>query len=166
MTLAVLLWTGGILLMGVGLAGLLLPALPGAPLIFLGVLLIAWADGFERIGWPGLLMLGLVTAVITAVDYAAGLVGARRYGASAWGVAGALLGLLLAFPLGLTGFGLLGLAAGPVIGAVLLEYLKEPDFQRAANVGFGTLIGFVLGTAVKYALAFFLIGLAVAVYVF
>jgi uncharacterized protein YqgC (DUF456 family) len=166
MTVFVLLWVVGVLLMVAGLAGLLLPAMPGAPLIFLGVLAVAWADGFARIGAPGLIALGLLTALISAVDYAAGLVGARRFGASRWGVLGAFLGLVLAFPLGLTGFGLVGLAIGPVVGALLLEYLKDPDFDRAAQVGLGTLLGFVVGTALKYALAFFLIGLAVVLYIF
>jgi len=138
------------------MAGLLLPALPGAPLIFAGVLAIAWADDFTRIGLPGLLTVGTLAVIISVVDYTAGLVGAKRFGASRWGVLGAFLGLLAGLP-----FTPFGLVLGPMIGAVLLEYLREPDFQRASRVGFGTLLGFVVGTAVKYALAFVLIGMAI-----
>ena len=152
----VLLYMVGALLMLVGLAGLLLPALPGAPLIFAGVFAVAWAGDFQRIGLPGLLTVGTLAVVISAVDYAASLVGARRYGASVWGVLGAFLGLIVGLP-----FAPPGLVLGPMIGAVLLEYLKEPDFQKASRVGFGTLLGFVVGTAVKYALAFILIGMAI-----
>jgi hypothetical protein len=155
------LYTLGTLLALVGLAGLVLPGLPGAPLIFLGIVAVAWADGFTRIGWGGLLILGAMAAVISVVDYTAGVVGARTFGASYWGLLGAFLGLLVGLPLGLP-----GLILGPIAGAVLLEYLKDPDFKRAGKVGAGTLLGFVVGTALKYALAFTLIGCAVLFWMF
>lgn len=155
------LYTLGFLLALAGLAGLVLPGLPGAPLIFLGIVAVAWADGFTRIGWQGLLVLGGITAVISIVDYTAGIVGARTFGASYWGLLGAFLGLLAGIPLGLA-----GLILGPIAGAVLLEYLKDPDFKRAGKVGAGTLLGFMIGTALKYALAFTLIGCAVLFWMF
>jgi uncharacterized protein YqgC (DUF456 family) len=157
----VLLYALGALLMLAGLAGLLLPAMPGAPLIFAGVLSVAWAGDFQRIGLPGLLIVGTMAVIISAVDYAAGMVGAKRYGASFWGVLGAFLGLIAGLP-----FALPGIVLGPMIGAIVLEYLKEPDFHRASRVGFGTLLGFVVGTAVKYALAFLLIGMALLAWLF
>jgi uncharacterized protein YqgC (DUF456 family) len=156
---AALLYAIGFVAIGVGLAGLLLPAMPGAPVIFLGLVSIAWADGFTRIGWPGLLVLGLLSVLVSVVDTISGVGGARRFGASRWGMLGALLGALVGLPLGL-----IGLAAGPLIGAVAFEYLKDPDFRRASRVGAGTLIGFVVGTAVKYALAFFMLCLALLFY--
>lgn len=139
----------------------MLPALPGAPLIFLGIVGVAWADDFTRIGLPGLLVTGAIAVVISIVDYTAGILGAKRFGASYWGLAGAFVGLVV----GLF-FGFPGIVLGPVVGAVLLEYLKDPDVKRAAKIGTGTLIGFVVGTAVKYALAFALLGTGILFYLF
>ena len=157
----IFLYVIGILLVLVGLVGLVVPVLPGAPLIFLGVLAVAWADGFERIGTMGLVITGLITALIFIADYVAGVVGARAFGSSWWGLLGAFLGMIAGFPLGLP-----GLILGPIVGAVVLEYFKDPDFKRAGKVGLGTLVGFVLGTAVKYALAFLLIGVTLLFYFF
>lgn len=129
--------------------------------MYLGIVLVAWADGFERIGWVALVVLGAVAALVSLVDWLASLVGARSFGASWWGLAGAFLGLLAGIPLGI-----LGIVLGPILGAILLEFLAEPDLRRAGRVGFGTMVGFVLGTALKYALAFVLLGLAVLYYTF
>jgi uncharacterized protein YqgC (DUF456 family) len=158
---SIVLYVAGVLLALVGLAGLVLPGLPGAPMIFLGIVAVAWADGFTRIGVGGLLITGALAAIISIVDYTAGVVGARKFGASWWGLLGAFVGFLAGLP-----FGLPGLILGPIVGAVLLEYLKEPDFARASRVGAGTLVGFVAGTALKYALAFVLIGTAILLFVF
>ena len=159
--ITILLYVLGVILIVVGLAGLVLPGLPGAPLVFAGILSVAWADGFERIGLTGLLVTGGIAVVISIVDYTAGIVGAKKFGASWWGLLGAFLGLLVGLP-----FALPGIILGPIVGAILLEYLKEPDFKRAGKVGAGTLIGFVIGTALKYSLAFVLLGTAVFFYFF
>lgn len=159
MLVTVLLYVVGVVLLLVGLAGLVLPGLPGAPLMFAGLLSVAWADGFERIGWPGLVTTGLIAAVISAVDWISQVAGAKQFGASYWGMAGAVIGL----GVGLF-FGLPGIVLGPVVGAVVVELIREPDLRRAGKVGLGTLIGFVLGTAVKYALALVFVGVAVFLY--
>lgn len=161
MALTIFLYVIGGLLVLVGLVGLVLPVLPGAPLMFLGILALAWADDFTRIGPPGLVITGVVAALIFIADYVAGAVGARAFGSSWWGLLGAFLGLVAGFPLGLP-----GLILGPIVGAIVLEYFKEPDFKRAGKVGLGTLVGFILGTAVKYALAFLLIGVTLLFYFF
>lgn len=150
-----MLYALGIVLILVGLAGIVLPAIPGGPLIFAGILTVAWAGGFDRIGWPSLLVVGLLALLTTATDIVASLVGAKRYGASWWGLAGAVLGLFCGLP-----FGLLGVVIGPVVGAVALELIKDRDLARATRVGKGTFFGFVLGTAVKYALALAMLGTA------
>ena len=156
----------GLLLLGAalivaGFVGLLLPAVPGAPLVFGGILLIAWADGFARIGPLTLVAVALLGVLSWAVDYAAGVVGARRAGASRWGLIGAFLGLVVG-----VFFGLPGLLVGPAVGAMLFEYAKNPDFRSAARAGTGVFIGFLLGTALKCALAVAMVGLAAAAYFF
>ncbi len=149
----------GVLVVLLGLAGLVLPALPGLPLVFAGLLLVSWADGFSRIGWPTVTAIGTLALVGAALDYAAGLLGARRAGASRWGLFGAVVGMLAGLP-----FGLFGLVLGPGLGAMAFEYAKDTDIRRAARAGVGVLIGFVLGTALKYAVATTMVGLAVLAY--
>jgi uncharacterized protein YqgC (DUF456 family) len=155
------LYVIGIGLVLLGLVGQILPVIPGAPLTFLGIVLVAWADGFERIGAWGIGVAAVLTVLVLLADYVAGLVGAKRFGASRWGLIGAVIGTVV----GLF-FGLPGVVLGPIVGAVVLEYAKDPDFKRAGRVGIGTLVGFVLGTAVKYALTMLMIGVVLVDYLF
>ena len=124
------LWVVSLLLIAVGLAGTLLPVLPGAAVIFAGVLLGAWIDDFQRISVWTVAACGALTLASWAIDALATLVGAQRAGASRLALLGAALGTVLGF-LG----GLVGLLFLPLIGAALGQYLSEPDSRRAANVG-------------------------------
>jgi uncharacterized protein YqgC (DUF456 family) len=151
----------GVIIVLVGLAGLVLPALPGTPLIVGGLALIAWADGFTRISGLTLALIALLGSAGWVMDYITGVLGARRAGASRWGVAGAAIGLVAGLP-----FGLPGLVLGPGLGAALFEYLRDPDFGRALRAGGGVLIGFLVGTVVKYTIAFAMIGIAAFAYAF
>ncbi|RRN57254.1 DUF456 family protein [Pseudoxanthomonas sp. SGNA-20] len=149
------------LLMLVGLAGVVLPALPGLPLVFAGMALAAWADGFIRIsGWT-LAALGLLTLLSIAIDIMAGAFGARRFGAGRMAVAGATLGTIV----GLL-FGLPGLLLGPFIGAMLGELWHTRHPPQAARVGAATWVGLLLGAALKLALAFAMLGLFVLAWFF
>ena len=87
--------------------------------------------------------------------------GARAFGASKWAVIGGAVGLILGLFLGLP-----GIIFGPAIGAVAFEYAKNPDFERAAKAGVGVLIGFVVGGAIKVAMALVAIGVVVFALVF
>ncbi len=148
------LYALGALFLAAGAAGLLVPVLPGAPLLFLGVLALAWAGHFARLGWGTLAAAGLIAAAIAAVDWIAGALGARAFGASRWGMAGAVAG-------GVVGlfFGLPGILLGPAVGAIAFELWKDPDVARAARAGLGVAVGYVLGTAVKVALGTMLLGI-------
>lgn len=153
----ILLYALGAVAMGVGLAGVVLPALPGALLLAVGVVLVAWAEGFTRVGW-GTVAIALALALASwAVDLLAAVLGARLFGASRWSVVGASVGLVAGMFLGLP-----GLVLGPVVGAVAFELLRNPDVKRAARAGLGALLGFVVGSAVKLALAFATVGIVVA----
>lgn len=148
-----LLWLAAAVLVALGLAGLILPAIPGAPLLFLGLVAAAWAEGFAYVGAWMLAVLGLMTLLTWGVDFAATAFGARRFGATsraAWGAAlGTLVGLF---------FGLPGILLGPFIGAMIGELAGNRPPGEAARAGLGATLGLAFGAAVKVALAFAMIG--------
>ena len=141
------------ILIAAGIAGAVVPALPGVPLVFAGMLLAAWADHFAHVGPITLVVLGLLGAIAMAVDFLAGLAGARRVGASRQALWGATLGTLL----GLF-FGLPGIVFGPFAGAVAGELAAGSRAGRAAHVGIGTWLGLLFGTLAKLALCFTMLG--------
>jgi uncharacterized protein YqgC (DUF456 family) len=154
-----LLWVVAVILVIVGMAGTILPALPGTPLVFLGLLAGAWADGFQKVGWFTLVLLGILTAASLAVDFLATSMGAKRVGASVLAVVGAAIGTAVGLFLGIP-----GLILGPFIGAVIGEYISRRDLRQAGKVGLGTWLGLVLGSAAKLALTFLMLGLFIAAY--
>ncbi|HJX30011.1 MAG TPA: DUF456 domain-containing protein, partial [Thermoanaerobaculia bacterium] len=134
--MGVLLWVLAVLLVLVGIAGTILPALPGAPLVGIGLVLAAWADRFEKVGWFPLVVIGVLTILTLVVDFLATMMGAKRVGASGLALFGAALGTVA----GLF-FGLPGVILGPFVGAVLGEYLARRNHEQAVKVGVGTWIG-------------------------
>jgi len=138
----------------VGVVGTILPALPGVPLVFAGMFVAAWADGFQHVGLWTLVGLGVLTLIAVAVDFLAGLAGAKRVGASRLALIGAAVGTLV----GLF-FGIAGLLLGPFLGALIGELFAGGTLQRAANVGVGAWIGFLVGTVLKLGVCFAMLGL-------
>ena len=159
--LVILLWVLSALLVLMGIVGTVLPALPGPVLIFVGLLLGAWAGGFEHVSWGILIVLGVLTALAYAVDLGATAVGARRLGASPRAVIGAAVGTIV----GLF-FGLPGVLLGPFVGAVIGEYTVRRDLEHAGRAGFGTWLGIVIGAAAKLALVFCMLGIFAAAHLF
>lgn len=154
MELQSLYYALAVILVLVGVAGVILPALPGLPLVFAGMLLAAWAGDFQQIGWVTLVVLGLLTLLSIAADLFATMVGAQRVGASKK----ALLGTVIGTFAGLF-FMPVGLLAGPFIGALLGELWHSREIGQAAKVGLGTWLGILLGTVLKLGLAFAMLGL-------
>lgn len=154
MELQALYYVIALVMVVVGVAGVILPVLPGLPLVFFGMLLAAWADGFDRIGALTLVVLGLLTALSLVVDFLASAMGAKRAGASRLAVIGALAGSVVGIF-----FGLPGLLAGPFIGALAGELIHARRLAQATRVGVATWIGLLLGTALKVGLAFAMLGL-------
>src|SRR5690606_32280945 len=97
-----------------------LPGIPGAGAVFAGMLLGAWIDGFERIGWITLTVLGVLTGLTFVADIVGGLLGARRVGASRLALIGAAIGAAVGIF-----FGLVGLVVLPFVGAVLGELIAQ-----------------------------------------
>lgn len=143
-----------IVLVIVGLVGVVVPAVPGIFLIFSGLLVAAWSDGFVRVGVPTMVLLGIFTVATYFVDVAMMALGMRRFGTTKRAVAGAAIGTLA----GLF-FGLPGLIIGPFAGAMIGELTANADWRIAGRAGFAAWIGFLLGTLAKVGLAFAMVGI-------
>lgn len=150
----VLLIIVGVCLSLLGLAGLALPALPGAPLLFGGLFCIAWAEDFIFIGTGTLVTLAVLALLTYAVDLIAGAFGVRRFGASPRAMLGATLGAVI----GLF-FGFVGIVVGPFVGAGIGELSTGQGLRAAGRAGLGATIGLVIGVAAKLSLAFAMLGI-------
>lgn len=156
MDASILLWLLAALLVIVGFAGLVLPAVPGIPLIFIGLVVQAWSEDFAYVGWVTLTLLGIMALLSSGVDMLASSLGAKRFGASPraiWGAAaGALIGLF---------FGLIGIVLGPFVGAVIGEFSRQASSRAAMHAGIGATLGLLFGALLKIALAFTMLGIFV-----
>ena len=148
------LYTLAILLIVCGLAGTIVPALPGIPMIFIGGWIIAYIDDYQYIGMGTLIALGVLTAISIAIDWLSQTMGAQKAGATKQGLTGALLGTIVGIP-----FGLLGIYLFPVIGAFLGEMIGHRDMHRSAKVSWDTWVGMIAGIAAKLAIGFTMLGL-------
>jgi len=155
-----LLWVLSLILVGVGIAGVLVPGLPGAPLVFGGLLLAALADGFQNVGVGTIILLAAMTTLAFVVDFLSAGLGAKRAGASREAVIGAALGTLIGIF-----FGFVGIVLGPFVGAVTGEFLARRNLGQAGRAGAATWIGFILGIGVKLVLAFAMVGIFIVAYV-
>ena len=137
-----------VLLMVVGALGVVVPVLPGLPLIWLAALGFALVDGFERVDWSFLGWLLLITVGAEAADHLGRVWGARRYGAGkagAWGaVIGALAGLF---------FLPVGLVLGPFLGALVGELLAGRTLSESVRAGWGGVLGTLGSMVVKFIVA-------------
>jgi hypothetical protein len=155
------LWIVAVAMVVIGIVGTVLPALPGAVFVLGGIALAAWIEDFTRIsGWT--VAVAAVLAVLAfAADYVAALLGAKKAGASRLAILGAALGTFAGI---FTGF--VGLLFMPLVGAAIGEYIADRNLERAGKVGVATWIGLLLGTAVKVALVFTMVGLFVGALLF
>lgn len=153
-TATILLQVIAALLVIAGFIGLIIPALPGAPLLFGGLLLAAWAEGFHYVGFWTLAILLALTILTYVADVVSTAFGAKQFGASSRAAIGAVIG-------GVAGIflGLIGILIGPFVGALLAELTIRRDVAGAAKAGVGAWIGMILGTAAKMALAISMIGI-------
>lgn len=153
------LWLTALVLIAVGVAGTVLPALPGAPLVFGGLLLAAWIDGFQKVGYVVIVVLGALTLITVIVDIAAAVMGAKRVGASRAGLIGSALGTVV----GLF-FGFAGLIVGPFAGALIGELSARRSMFSAGRVAVATWVALVFAIVVKLAVVFMMIGLFIFAY--
>ena len=148
------LWIVAVLMIVVGVVGTVMPALPGAVLVLGGIALAAWIDGFAKISAWTVGAAAVLTALAFVADYAAAAMGAKKAGASVLAIVGAAIGTVAGV---FTGF--VGLIFMPLAGAALGEFIAQRDLRRAGKVGIATWLGLLIGTAVKVAIVFAMVGM-------
>lgn len=149
-------WTLSVGLILLGLAGTVLPALPGPMLVLGGIALGAWIDGFQRVSLTVVGVVAGLAVLAWVLDYVAGLLGARRAGASRQALVGAAIGTVAGLFMGLV-----GVLFMPFVGAVAGEYLARRDEVRAMQVGVGTWVGIMAGLLAKVVLSLVMVGVFV-----
>ena len=137
-----------------GLVGSIVPWMPGPPFILAGAVLWAIATDFETLGWGRLAVLAVLAALSLGLEFVVAALGARRYGASRWGVVGAIVGALVG-----VFFGPVGLIVGCLAGAVVAELLRGSDLAASVRSGFGALVGLIAGLLADLVVSITMIGL-------
>lgn len=156
-----LLWVLCVALIVLGLAGTVLPVLPGTLLVWAGIVLGAWIDDFARVSVTTVVVVSVLGVVAWALDYAAGLLGAQKAGASKLALLGAAVGTVVGLFMGLV-----GVLFMPLVGAAVGEYMARKDEGRALKVGLATWVGIMLGLLAKVVLAFIMVGVFAAALLF
>jgi uncharacterized protein YqgC (DUF456 family) len=149
-------WVLAVALAGIGLVGIALPVVPGAPLLFAGLALGAWLDDFQYVSETTVAGLAVMAIATYGIDFVAGSLGAKKFGASPRAVFGAACGAVA----GLF-FGLPGVILGPFVGAVLGELSAQRSLGEAGRAGLGATLGLALGAAAKLALGLSMVGIFV-----
>ena len=152
-----LLWILCVALILAGLAGTVLPVLPGTLLVWGGVVLGAWIDDFTRVGVTTLVVVTVLAVLAWGLDYVAGLMGAKKVAASKLALLGAAAGTVVGLFMGLV-----GVLFMPLVGAAAGEYLAQKDQTRAVKVGVATWVGIMVGLIAKVVLAFIMVGIFLA----
>ena len=154
LTLAItLLWILCAALILLGLAGTVLPVLPGTVLVWSGIVLGAWIDDFTRVSVTTVVAISVLAVLAWGLDYVAGLLGAKKAGASNQALVGAAVGTVVGLFMGVV-----GVLFMPLVGAAVGEYLAQRDQTRAMKVGLATWIGIMVGLIAKVVLAFIMVG--------
>jgi uncharacterized protein YqgC (DUF456 family) len=148
------LLSGGLILLG--LAGIVLPALPGTILVLAGIVVGAWIDDFQRVGYVTVAVVGVLAVLSWVLEYVAALMGAKRAGASRQAVVGAALGTVAGIFMGFV-----GVLFMPLVGAAVGEWFARRDEARAMRVGIATWLGLLVGMVAKVVLAFVMVGIFV-----
>jgi uncharacterized protein YqgC (DUF456 family) len=146
-------WLFTIALFAVGLIGTVLPMIPGTTIILAAAIIHRMMLGAEKsIGWRSIAILLLLTLATYALDFLSGYFGAKYFGATKWGMFGAVIGALVGIV-----FGIIGLFIGPVIGAITGEFIAGKRLIDAGRAGWGSLLGNLGGMVGKLVIALVMI---------
>lgn len=147
-----------IILVVIGIAGTILPMLPGVPLVFAGLFLAAWHGAFDKVSILTMVIIAVIAMLAWVIDFSASIITAKKVGASKYALWGAGIGAIV----GIAG-GIVGLIIGPAIGAIIGELISHKSATKqtiskeatakATTVGIAAGLGFVLALALKIILA-------------
>jgi uncharacterized protein YqgC (DUF456 family) len=157
-TATIILWILAVVFTISGLVGMILPAIPSAPLILAGIIFAGWAEDFNYLGTWTIVFLVLLTILSYITDFLATAMGAKKFGGSPRASIGAAIGAIIGMF-----FGFIGIVIGPFIGAFIGELTINPKIRKAGEAGIGAWLGLVLGTAAKIAIGFTMIGIFILV---
>ncbi len=155
----ILLFILTVAVMLVGLAGVVLPIIPGVPIIFGAALLYALLTGFSTISGQTLIIFAILTVVSIVLDWAASVMGVKKMGGSYAGMIGAFIGMIVG--LLLPGIGIVGFIIGAFVGAYAMELLINKDSRVALRAGLGSFLGFLAGGLMKFVIGAIIIGIFV-----
>ena len=127
----------------IGFLGCIIPGLPGTPFAYAG-LWIAQATDLVDFTWQTLLIWGIVTVVVSVLDYVVPAWGTKQFGGTKWGVVGSTIGVFVGLA-----FGAVGVIVGPLLGAIIGELLGGKQVSAALRAGWGSFIGILFGTVIK-----------------
>lgn len=157
MDTSTLVWLLAVILMLVGVAGTVLPALPGVAFVLAAIVLGAWIDDFARVPAWVVVFCAVLAIIAWVTDYLATVLGAKRAGASTLALVGAAVGTVVGLFMGLV-----GVLFMPFVGAVAGELIARQRAPQAVKVGLATWLGLLVGTVVKVVLVFTMIGVFLA----
>ncbi len=144
----------GLLFMFMGLIGSFLPILPGPPLSWIGLLLLYLTNAVPD-DWTFLLVTLAIALLVFALDYIIPAIGTKRFGGTKAGMIGTSIGLLVGILAPIPG----GIIIGPFVGALIGELINKADSQTALKAAFGSFLGFITGTFLKFIVAIIYFGL-------
>ena len=150
----IILFAISIIIMLAGMAGIIVPIIPSIPLIWLGSFIYAIFTHFEKITWVILLIFALLTIFSIVLENIGNVYGAKKFGATKWGIIGSIVGTGVGFYTG----GPIGLILGPVIGTIVFEFIGGKGYKGALKSGLGNFVGFLGGSILK-----FVVGLAMII---
>jgi len=153
MTQSIILWSLAAICVLAGFVGVIAPVLPGAPLVFIGLVLAAWAEHFQYVGMWTLGLLAVLLGLTYVVDAIASALGVKKVGASKLAMWGAVIGTIVG-----VFFGFMGILLGPFVGALVGELIARRDVAQAGKAGVAAWIGFIVGTLGKFAIMFTMVG--------
>jgi hypothetical protein len=152
----ILLLVLGLFLMLIGILGSFLPVLPGPPVSWVGLLLLYLTKAIPD-DWTLLVITLAIAIIVVALDYIIPAVGTKKFGGSRPGMIGTIIGLLVAlfFPI----LGIFGIIIWPFVGALVGEIINKADSKTALKAAFGSFIGFLTGTFLKFMVAMIYLGI-------
>ena len=143
--LEIVLFSISLIIMIIGMAGIIVPIIPSIPLIWLGAFLYAIFTHFEKVTWMVLLIFAILTIFSIVLENIGNVYGAKKFGATRWGIIGSIAGTGIGFYMG----GPIGMILGPIVGTVIFELIGGKGFRGAWKSGLGNFVGFLGGSVVK-----------------